>query len=457
MAPTVFSLTTLRELFRLALPMVVSQGAFALMMFADRFFLSRIDAVHVAASLGGGVSFWVCICFFNGIIAYGNALVAQYYGKRTLERCPQVVTQAVLIALASTPVLMLMAWLLADVFLWMGHEPALAALERPYFMTLMCGAFPFLVKSALASYFSGIGRTRVVMISDVLGVLLNIPLSYLLIFGYLGLPKLGIVGAALGTVIASGFTIGIYLLFYFNRIHRLQFHVADSFRVVPGILRRYLRLGFPSGLELLVAMGTFNTFLLIYQAYGVNEGAAMAIVFNWDMLSFVPLMGLNIAIMSLIGRYVGAGDLSRATQVISSGFLIGILYSGLLGLFFYLYRVPLIEVFATPGQDFSAIIELGARMMVGMACYVMADAVVLVCSGTLRGAGDTRWLMIASMLIHVAMLLVQLLVILYWQFGPLISWWVFVATLIINAAIYALRVFGGRWRQPERLANVMAE
>ena len=62
-----FSFATLRELFRLALPMVVSQGAFALMMFADRFFLSRIDATHVAASLGGGVSFFLTVCFFNGI------------------------------------------------------------------------------------------------------------------------------------------------------------------------------------------------------------------------------------------------------------------------------------------------------------------------------------------------------------------------------------------------------
>jgi len=452
-----FSLTTLRELFRLALPMVVSQGAFALMMFADRFFLSRIDAVHVAASLGGGVSFWVCLCFFNGIIAYGNALVAQYYGRGSFERCPQVVTQGVLIALACQPVLLLLAWLLADLFLWMGHTPELAALERPYFLTLMCGAFLFLCKSALASYFSGIGRTRVVMISDVLGVLLNIPLSYLLIFGRFGLPELGIVGAALGTVVAGAFTIGIYLLFYCHPVHRQQFRVAASLRLVPGILRRYLRLGLPSGLEMLVAMGTFNIFLLLYQSYGVSEGAAMAIVFNWDMLSFVPLMGLNIAIMSLIGRSVGAGDLSLATQVVSSGFLIGITYSGVLGLTFFLFRVPLIELFAAPGQDFSAVLALGTKMMIGMACYVMADAVVLVCSGTLRGAGDTRWLMVASMLIHVGMLLVQLLVILYWQFGPLISWWVFVATLIINALIYAIRVVQGRWRHPERLARVMAD
>jgi MATE family multidrug resistance protein len=78
-------------------------------------------------------------------------------------------------------------------------------------------------------------------------------------------------------------------------------------------MRRYLRLGLPSGFEVLISMGTFSVFLLLFQSYGVSEGAAMAIVFNWDMLSFIPLMGLNIALMSMIGRTVGAGDMSRTT------------------------------------------------------------------------------------------------------------------------------------------------
>lgn len=451
-----FSLSTLKELFRLALPIVVSQGAFALMMFADRFFLSRIDSVHVAASLGGGVTFFVSLCFFVGLVSYGNALVAQYYGRRTLEFCPRVVTQAVIIALASQPVLLLVTLLVGESFAAIGHDPALVALEKPYFQVLMAGSFFFLLKNGLASYFTGIGRTRVVMISDVIGVLLNIPLSYALIFGKWGLPALGIVGAALGTVVALFLTIGVYALFYFNRVHVEQFRVRESYRFDRSIMRRYIRLGFPSGLEFLITMATFNVFMLLFQSYGIAEGAAMAIVFNWDMLSFVPMMGLNIAIMSLIGRRVGANDMSRATQVISSGCVIGLSYSGVLAICFYLFRVEFLEVFASPGEDFSAIRDVGSRMMVGMACYVMADAVVLVCSGTLRGAGDTRWLMVASIALHVVMLLVQLVVILVLEQGPLVSWSVFVATLVLNAVIFAARVFSGRWRQPERLARVMA-
>jgi MATE family multidrug resistance protein len=452
-----FSRATLNKLFLLALPMVVSQGALALMSFADRFFLSRISPVHVAASLGGGLSFWVCLCFFNGIVAYGNAMVAQYFGRRDLSSCSRVVTQGMILAVLAMPLLLLLAWPMLSIFEWMGHAPEQVALEKPYFLTFMLGGVLFLVKTVLASYFSGIAQPRVVMMADLTGVFLNIPLSYALIFGRFGLPELGIIGAAAGTVIACVLTIAIYLLFYFQTGHASRFHVRESFVYVPGIMRRYLRLGLPSGLELLIALGTFNVFILLFQSYGVAEGAAIAIVFSWDMLCFVPLMGLNIAIMSMIGRTVGEGDMSRTNEVIAAGFVLASCYSGALGLVFVTFRVALLGVFATPGQDFSEILAVGAPMMVGMTTYLIADGIILVCSGVLRGAGDTRWLMLASISIKLLTLALQICVILLWELAPLVSWWLFVVAMMTSALVYLLRIIGSRWRQPERLARVMAE
>ena len=452
-----FSLTTLRQLSRLALPMVVSQGAFALMVFTDRLFMSRIDAAHIASAMGGGVSYFVSIALFTGILSYANALVAQYFGAGELRKCPQVVTQGIILSLASLPALAVVSYYVSQLFELMGHDPTLVILEKQYYFVLMAGAVFALIKTCIACYFSGIGVTRVVMISDLIGVTLNIPLSYVLIFGIAGAPELGIRGAAIGTVVATVFSIFVYLIFYFNRVHRQRFHVLESFSFEPGIMRRYVRLGFPSGFEVFIGAGTFNLFLLMFQAYGVAEGAAMAIVFNWDMLSFVPLVGINIAVMSLIGRYVGAGDMSRANQVISSGFIIAIAYSGFMGVIFIVYRYELLEVFATPGQDFSSIRELGGKMMIGLTTYVIADAIILICTGTLRGAGDTRWLMTTSIILHLLMVLVQYLVIMVWKFEPIVSWWVFVATLLSLAFVYSARVFGGTWRQADRLAGVMQE
>ena len=95
--------------------------------------------------------------------------------------------------------------------------------------------------------------------------------------------------------------------------------------------------------------------------------------------------------------------------------------------------------------------------MIGLTTYVMADAMILICPGTLRGAGDTRWLMTTSIVLHLLMVLVQYFVIMVWNYEPIVSWWVFVATLLALALVYSARVFGGTWRQADRLARVMQE
>jgi multidrug resistance protein, MATE family len=437
--------------------MVVSQGAFAVMVFTDRLFMSYIDAAHIAAALGGGVAAFFCFSLFMGLITYGNAMVAQYFGAGQFAKCSLVATQGVLIALCSAPLLLLMAFFGGKAFALIGHDSAQVPLEQIYFSILMAGSVFTLLKACLACYFSGIGRTRVVMVADLLACSLNVPLSWALIFGKFGCPQMGIAGAALGTVAATVFAIGVFLLFYLAKDRQRQFHVAQSLRLDRAIMRRYLRLGMPSGLESFMNISSFNLFLLLFQSYGVVQGAAMAIVFNWDMLSFIPMIGLNIGVMSLIGRFVGAGNMERANQVISSGFIAALGYSGLLAILFLVFRESLVGVFETQDGHFVAIKELASHMMIGLTTYMLADATILIAGGALRGAGDTRWIMITSICVHWLMLLAQYCVIVVFGFGPRVSWWVFVSMLIVLALLYLGRLFGGAWRQPERLARVMRE
>lgn len=451
-----FSKATFRELIRLALPMVVSQGAFAVMVFTDRIFMSALDAAHIAAALGGGVASFFFMSLFIGLISYGNALVAQYYGAGKYEECAKVTSQGFLIAVASLPVLLLAGVYGTVAFEHLGHEAVQVPLEQAYFEILMYGAVFALIKAALASYFSGIGRTRVVMFADVIGTAVNVPLSWVLIFGNFGFPALGIQGAALGTVLATIVSIGVFLAFYLNANHRAQFFVDRSWRFDRTIMRRYLRLGMPSGLETFMNVATFNLFLLLFQSYGVVEGAAMAIVFNWDMLSFIPMIGLNIAVMSLIGRFVGAGDMRRANEVIAAGFMLAFAYAGTLSVVFLLFRVELVAFFDTGEPDFSAIVAIGSQMMLGLVSYMLADATILISGAVLRGAGDTKWIMLTSTSLHWLMLVIQYFTIVVYQLEALISWWVFVATLLILALIYLVRLLGNTWRQPDRLAKVMA-
>ena len=448
---------TLFELARIALPMVVSQGTFAVMIFTDRYFMSQIDSIHMAAALGGGVAAFFSFCFFTGLLSYANALTAQYLGAGELGKCSKVVTQGIVITVMCSPALVLITYLVSGIFENVGHDSAQVELEKTYYTILMLGVIVTLTKTCLSSYFAGIGRTRVVMICDVCGLVFNVPLCYVMVFGKLGLPELGIVGAGISTIIASFFACLLFFLFYFEREHRVKFFVMNSFHIDWGVLRRFWRLGFPSGLELFLNVAAFNLFLLMFQGYGVVEGASAAIVFNWDLLSFVPMIGLNIGVISLIGRFVGANDMARTDEVMSAAFFLGIFYSAIRAILYISFRFPLVEVFSPPEGDFSEIRSLSAFMMIGLSSYVMADAIIIISGGVLRGAGDTRWLMYTSVGLHWAMLIAQYYVILVWQFGPQVSWLTFCAMIFAIAIVYVWRLQSGVWRDPAKLRLVMNE
>lgn len=452
-----FNKSTLLELMRIALPMVVSQGTFAVMIFTDRYFMSQIDPVHMAAALGGGVAAFFSFCFFSGVLSYSNAMAAQYLGAGEHDKCPKVVTQGMLMIVFSIPVLALVTYGVAGLFTVIGHEPEQVRLERTYYILLMLGSVVTLAKVCISSYFAGIGRARIVMICDVCGLVINVPLCYAMVFGEFGFPQMGIAGAAISTIVATLVAFVLFGFYYFEKEHRITYRVMESFRPDWGILRRFVRLGFPSGLELFLNVAAFNLFLLMFQSYGIAQGASAAIVFNWDVLSFIPMMGLNIGVISLIGRFVGARDMERTNEVITAAFLLGLSYSAVLAVLYISFRYALVDVFAPPTGDFSEIRELSAFMMIGLSSYAMADAIILVSGGVLRGAGDTRWLMIASVSLHWAMLVAQYFIIRVFEYGPRASWMAFVFMILAIAVVYGWRLWGGTWRDPQVLSRVMTE
>ena len=447
---------TLKELLTLAYPMIISQGAFAVMIFTDRYFMSLVSPTHMGASLAGGVASFFCMSLFIGVLSYSNALTAQYFGRKQFDKCSLVVTQGLLLTLFFAPLLVAIGYISLGSFEFMGHASEQAALAQQYFIILIWGAIFSLGKTCIASYFSGIGRTHIVMIADTVGVAINIPLTWALIFGYGEVPAMGIAGAAYATIISTLISLLIFSCFYLEKRHATTFLVKQSFRLDRGILRRFVRLGFPSGIEMFLNVAAFNLFLLMFQSYGIAESASAAIVFNWDIVAYVPMIGLNVAIISLIGRHIGAGDTTLMSQVIRISFMLGLGYSSILAVLFYLGREPLVAIFLATGSS-SDIQTLASFMMIGLATYVMADATILVAGGVLRGAGDTRWLMWASVLIHWLMLLAQYFVIKVWALGPKVSWVVFVSMILMTAIMYLLRLASSRWRTPEALARVMSE
>jgi MATE family multidrug resistance protein len=225
---------SIAEMLAIALPMVISYAAETIMTFTDRMFLSKLAPEIMNAAMGGGLTAFMMSTFFMGLIGYSTALVAQYLGANRKNSCPTVTTQALIIALISYPVVLLMKPLAYRLF-ELTHVPAAQlGYQIEYFNILIYGAIIGLIRTALTSYFSGIGKTKIVMFSMITTMLVNVFMNYILIFGKFGIPAMGIRGAAIGTL--TGGFVGILILFaaYFGKKNRLEFHVMKSFRLSAG-------------------------------------------------------------------------------------------------------------------------------------------------------------------------------------------------------------------------------
>ena len=145
--------------------MIVSQACETVMIFTDRLFLSRLGPEYMSAAMAGGLSSFMVMTFFIGLIGYVTALAAQYLGSGQKDRCAVVLSQAVVIALAATPLVLAVRPLVHGLFGVMNLPPNQLPLQRTYFDILLLGTPMVLVRTGLAGFFSGMGRTRIVMLS----------------------------------------------------------------------------------------------------------------------------------------------------------------------------------------------------------------------------------------------------------------------------------------------------
>jgi MATE family multidrug resistance protein len=446
--------TTLGRLLSIALPMVVSQASDTIMMFADRMFLSRVGELHLAASMAGGLTMFMLSSFFVGTVGYVTAIVAQYYGAKHYRLCGQSTFQAILVALACYPLLLGLSPLVRYFFSVAGHRPQQIELGYVYFQTLVFGSVFLILRYALAGFFLGIGRTTVVMLANMAGMVINIPANYVLIFGRLGFPQLGMRGAAIGTIAGNATIFAILLLFYLRGANRSQFKTNESLKLKPRIMAKLLRFGIPAGFEMFLSVTAFNLFVQFMHSYGTVVAAAVTITFNWDIVAFIPMLGMSHATTALVGQNIGAGDHEEARRSTYVALRVTWIYSGTMVVLFVFATRFLVGAFASSFEaNATQITSLAVVMLRLAAVYTLADSAQLVFTGALRGAGDTRWVMRTSIGLHWIFSTIAIFLIRYLQADPVTVWIVFIAFVVGLGLVMFLRFRRGKWRQIQLIGS----
>lgn len=438
----------IREMLTLALPMIAATASDGIMTFTDRLFLAQLGAGEMNAALGGGVMALTFMFFFMGLTGYSTALVAQYLGSGQKRMCPVTTFQSILIVLASTPLIIALrplgGWIIQ-----LSHVPAeQAGFQLTYFNILIYGVTISLLRNCLSCYFSGIGRTRVVMIATLGALVVNVVLDYVLIFGKLGFPAMGIAGAAIATLSGGAMAILIFLLAYFSRWNRIEFMVMESFKANWQVIKKLLWYGFPAGTEMLMNFIAFSAMIMIFHAQGLVVGTASTIMFNWDLVTFIPLLGIEIAVTSLTGRYMGAGKPHLAHRSAMSAIITGFLFTTLVMVFFVFFPEMLVHVFrpSHPDATFADAFPLAVGMIRLAAFYVIAEGVMVALVGALRGAGDTHFTMLLSITAHWLFVPVLYLMLNVMKLPPLMGWLALVIVFLFFCVALIWRYRSGKWK-----------
>ncbi|MEW6186759.1 MAG: MATE family efflux transporter [Thermodesulfobacteriota bacterium] len=454
-----------REVLVLAFPLILSTGSWAVQHFVDRMFLSWYSAEAIAAAMPAGLLNFAVMSFFIGTASYVGTFVAQYYGAGIKDRIGPAVWQGVYLSLAGGVILLAMIPLAGPIFTLVDHESAILRQEVIYFQYLCLGGFPVIAASALSGFFTGLGRPWPVMWVNVLATGVNLILDYGMIFGHFGFPEMGIKGAAIASVIAGVSSFVVYMVLIIRPGLNRTYGTLSGWRPDRELLGRLVRFGVPAGVQFFLDMAGFTAFVLFVGRLGTVNLAATNIAFNINTLAFMPMIGFGIAVSVLVGQYIGKDRTDLASRSTYSGFLMTFVYMSLIALLYLFLPGLFTAPFAARSEAalFPEIKRLTETLLRFVALYSIFDTMNIIFSSALKGAGDTRFVMVMIVGLSGGVLAFPTwLAITVLGLGVMTAWTLATTYVILLGFAFYFRFLRGKWKSmrvievPPHIPNVPA-
>lgn len=439
-----------RELLRVALPLVISAGSLSLMYFTDRMLLTWYSLDAMAASLPAGMLHYTVYSLFLGTATYINTFVAQYEGASRSDRVGSALWQGIYFSVVASLSMLLLAPMAESIFAWLDHDPSIRELEADYFAIMCLGSLPILLQSTLACFYSGRGRTWIIMWVNLAAMVTNISLDYLLIFGIGPFPEWGIQGAAVATVTANVMAAVLYAsaIWGWGDIRRYALWSGRKFDQV--LFARLLRFGLPNGVHLMMDVICYTLFIHLVSLMGREELAASNLAFNVNSLAFVPMLGFGTAISTLTGRRIGEGRPELAVRTTWLAFRWSSAYMLMFCAGFVLLPDLILLPYSVGLKDpegFAAIHDHVVMLLRFVAVYSWFDAMTIVFGSAIRGAGDTRFSLLLNTAAGWMLMVIPTYLAFTYTTDPMFwAWTAGTVYMVVLGVGFMLRFQGNAWQ-----------
>ena len=465
------------EVWSIAWPTILTMVSFTFMQFVDKLMVSKVGPLEVAAQGNAGAWSFAMIATVMGVVTVVNTYVSQYLGSGKPEIGPKYPWAAMWMSLILWIVLLIPWAIILPLVFQSIHTgdhitdaAELISLESNYATITILGSVFLLVGRGFTQYFFGMHMPKVITVSTIVANIINVVSNYILIFGEEGIPgfipgipgtpALGLAGAAYGTVVGMFFEMLIPLAVFLSAKFNNAYQTRRPWRPCIKTCKQLFKLGWPGAIQWGNEIVCWAIFMTVFVGrFGTDDMTAGWIALGYLNLSFMPALGLNVAVNSIVGKYIGAGKPDVAVARARVGVFIAMVYMTICAAVFVIFRAEMIEWFLS-GVDINpervaSIVALGSKMLILVALFQTVDALGIVYSGALRGAGDTVWPGIVTAIYSWVFIVGgSWVAVTYFPSLGSMGPWIAAATYVIFISItMVIRFEKGKWREIDLLKD----
>jgi MATE family multidrug resistance protein len=439
----------LRAMVTLALPVVLSELGWMAQGVVDTIMVGRLGPAAIGAVALGNAIYYTPSLFGFGLLLGLDTLVAQAYGREDHDDCHRWLAQGVYVALLVTVPAMLLVWLAGFGFAPLGIAREVAGPAASYLRVLNWSTLPLLLYGACRRYLQAVGSVRVITATFVAANLLNWGANWVLIYGKLGFPAMGVRGSALSTVLAR-ILMALALLGFAWDYERKRGHPLFRHWAGPSLtrIRKLVSLGLPAAGQILLEVGAWNLATLSAGWLTPVALATHQIVLNYASLTYMVPLGVSAAAAVSVGHAVGAGDPERARRAGWLALGLGTAFMLCAAAVFLLAPVPLIALYT---RD-PAVMAVGPSLLWLAAAFQIFDGIQTVTTGALRGLGETRAPMLANLVGYWVLGLPLGLILCFVLHWGIYGLWIGLTVALIVIAATLLR----RWQRDSKGQRAVA-
>ncbi len=382
--------------WKLAAPVMLGMLGHTFVSFIDNIMVGQLGTAELAAVSLGNSFMFIAMSIGIGFSTAITPLTAEADGAKNGKKAKAVFKNGLVLCFLLGAFLFLGVYVTKPLLYLMKQPVEVVKLAEPYLDLVAFSLIPLIVFQAFKQFSDGLSLTKYPMYATLLANIVNIGLNYLLIFGYFGFPKLGIVGAAYGTLVSRFIMVGYIWILLLQKekskkfVSNLKVFVFDKL-----MLRKIVSLGAPSAMQMFFEVAIFTAAIWLSGLLGKNPQAANQIALNLSSMTFMVAMGLSVASMIRVGNQKGLQNFKELRRIAYSIFLLAILLASIFAVIFFVFRDQLPKIYVdfddvTNFTDNMEVVGIATQLLLAAAIFQISDSIQVVVLGALRGLQDVK-------------------------------------------------------------------